>query len=807
VGACGVRRTSALLLLAWLCALALPAAASAHSGIELLAPSEGQLSLVGPVAVELRLPPGLAAGALALRVDGAPIDTAAFVFSRARVSGSLEGLAAGRHDLEVQIATRRGPLVLSSWFELVALENPEQCEVSNNASCLLPFPSSRFLERAFTATGWRVAFGPDTLPIFNRISSSLEILESKRIDPTPFRQNDGYSPTVQVLMNFPAGVDPVASDAPRLDPETRSYGTRGREESSPTLLVDYESGRLVNHWIENDARSNNPARTVTFLRPGESLLPGRRYVVAVRNLVDPSGAPVEAEPVFAAIRDRRPSDIPAVQETRRRLEPVLRRLARLGVRRHELVLAFDFVVGSDHSLTHEMLSMRDQAFAWLAEQVEAGVQTFTVSQVIARNASCDPAGSPVWREVRGSFQAPLFLSDDPIAAAGIPGFLQRDSRGRPRWQTLTNAPFGIAIPCSVFDEGGDVAPKPTLLVGHGLFGTGASVVSSLTQAAAFGGFDFVAAGTNFSGLSALDVGPNLLSSFIFQVIADVDRFETLPDRLRQGQLHTLLLARMLKQGLFNVDPALQIGGRGVIDAEAPTYYWGASLGGIMGTWFAALTPDVRKLNVDVPAINFSLLLQRATPFIDFQLLLNLVNPSPTAQAIGFGLNHELWVRGEPAGYANHVTGRPLRRLPGATPKQMLVTVALLDQQVSNLGSQLLGRTLRLPVLEGSVMRGLPGMRDASGPQDSAWVVYDTGSFDPSNPAHAPFVPPLVNRPAQRNRCDPHGLRGLIPASVDQLFAFFTPDGQIQNFCADGVCDASEPNEIPNGAAEPCNPLQ
>jgi hypothetical protein len=216
---------------------------------------------------------------------------------------------------------------------------------------------------------------------------------------------------------------------------------------------------------------------------------------------------------------------------------------------------------------------------------------------------------------------------------------------------------------------------------------------------------------------------------------------------------------------------------------------------------------VERLNVDVPAINFSLLLQRATPFIDFQLLVTLINTDFMDQAIGFGLNHELWVRGEPAGYATHINRRhPRGRLPGVGPKQVLVTAALYDQQVSNLGSALLARTLRLPMLEGSVMRGVPGIPDSTGPQRSAYVVYDTGSFEVANPAHLPFIPPLVNQPAQPNGCDPHGLRALIPASLDQLAGFLAEDGAIENFCADGVCDASEPNELPLGAATPCDPL-
>jgi hypothetical protein len=802
----GIGRMATCRMATWMGAALLAATlggeALAHSSLSVEAPRKGQLSLEGPVALSLRLPGGADVGTLAVLLDGAPVDPASLTVTGVRVRGTLAGLLAGRHTLDVSVATPRGTQTRSSWFELVVLDRPDECEVLNQAACLLPFPSSRFLERAKTETGYRVVYPPNSLPSFRRLETPLTIppnvLAEGPIDPTPFLQNDGFSPTAQILMSFPGGFDPVLSDAPRLDPTTRTFGGRGNDRSSPTLLIDWETGKRVNHWVENDVRSRNLQRRVTFLRPAESLLPGHRYIVAVRRLVKSDGTPVLPEPVFEAIRDERPSDIPAVRKAARRLEPVFERLDDFDVDRDELMLAFDFVVSSDESLTREMLSMRDQAFEWLDEQQDAGVTTFQVDQVIARNESCDPSGSPVWRELRGTFQVPLFLGSDPFTAPTVPSTLQRDADGEPVWTALTNAPFGLAIPCAAAG-----APVPTLLIGHGLFGNGPSVVDDL---ASLPGFAFVAAGTNWSGLSSPDVGPDLFGSFIVQVIADADKFEALPDRLRQGQLDTLVLARMLKRGHFNAAPDAQLGGHGPIDASAPTYYFGASLGGIMGTMFAALTPDVERLNLDVPAINFSFLLQRATPFIQFQTLLNLVNNDPTDQALALGLNQELWVRGEPSGYATHITGRPRSPLPGVNRKKVLVTAALYDQQVSNLGSHLLARTLRLPVLEGSVLRDLPSLPDSVGAQPSAYVVYDTGSFDPANPLHTPFIPPLVNRPATPNACDPHGRRGLIPASITQLQGFFTPDGVIENFCADGVCDASEPNEIPFGADAPCNPV-
>ena len=223
----------------------------------------------------------------------------------------------------------------------------------------------------------------------------------------------------------------------------------------------------------------------------------------------------------------------------------------------------------------------------------------------------------------------------------------------------------------------------------------------------------------------------------------------------------------------------------------------------MGLMFAALSPDVVNANVDVPAINFSILLQRSTDFSQFEGALRLTGiTDPMQTALGLGLIHELWVRGEPAGYATHITSNPLE---GTNAKNILMTMAWLDQQVSNVGTEIAARTLGLPNLVGSLRTNLAEIPDRPGPLSSALVIYDTGSFDLNNPSAAPFIPPLANLIATSSCCDPHGLRGYIPASIEQLEAFLRPGGQITNFCH-GLCDAAEPSEIPHGDATPCDTL-
>jgi hypothetical protein len=785
-----------------------------HPSFRFLSPQAGQLSLVGTVAATLEIPPQIRPGSLFVTLDGADV-SASFAAGAGSASASLAGVAAGPHTLVAKLwvvengLSRHVQTQVS--FETTALDRPDDCEILNDVECFLPYPSSRFLEPAPTPTGYRLNF-----PL-----AGMPVQLGQPIDPTPLRKLDGFSPTVQVLMHFPGNVDLAQSNVSRLLEATRTHDLSSLAANHPTVLIDAETGERVLHWCEADARATAPeyeARQIFFLRPARSLSPGRRYVVAVRDLVHADGTPVRPEPAFAALRDGRPTTIPAVEARRAQMEDVFSALGAAGVPRDDLVLAFDFVTQSDAGLTGQMLSMREQAFTWLAAQ---SGQTFSVTETIQRD--CSQAGEQIWRIVRGTYQVPLFLTEDPLAKLLSEGVLNADANGTPVQNGVTNPPFTVALPCSAMDANGNRIDRPPLMLGHGLFGTGRGFVEDVGNALSeeigtlgVESFDYIPAGTDWWGLSSRDIQGVLQSWIVQKVIFDLSHFDRLPDRLRQGQLNTLVLARMMKEGRFNSDPAFQLpSGQGALPGSGTEmYYFGASLGGIMGLMFSALTPDVQRLNVDVPGINFSLLLQRATPFLAFQDALTLTGfTDPMQISLGITFLHELWVRAEPAGYATHITSDPL---PGTNAKNILMTQAFLDQQVSNQATEIAARTLGLPSLVGSNQPGKPGMPDLAGPLDGAFVSYDTGSFDLANPAHTPFIPPLTNVQATPNSCDPHGRRGFIPASLLQLVGFFQPGGRIESFC-NGLCDADDtlvdplgdPNgprlEIPFGDAEPCNP--
>jgi hypothetical protein len=690
------------------------------------------------------------------------------------------------------------------------------CEILNAAECLLPYPSSFFLQSdPTTDTGLRVNFPLQGMPTVN----------GPAFVPDAFNELDGFSPMVQAIMHFPQGVDLELTDAARLlEPEccgqpagppwidTRTYTDRSLDADSPSVLIKADTGERVLHWLEVDGRATGgqiPGRQSVFLRPALSLEPGTRYIIAVRDLKDPANADVDPESAFEALRDGTLTIDPEIESRRAYMESaVFTPLTNAGITRSELVLAFDFTTQSEDQLTRQMVSMRDQAYDWLATvESTIGLVTFTVNAETIIDADCDPDTNDPncctepddveWKKVSGTYASPLFLTSVPVQT----GFqsMNVDGDDLPVQNGFMDAPFDITIPCSVFDGG--VTSRP-LYLGHGIFGTGKGMVDLVpNQKARFADWTYIAGGSDWIGLSGWrdDVSDQIwiVQQIIGLGTSKLNNFQGFPDRLRQGMLNALVMAKMMKLGLFNRHTAFEkSAGVGVFPGPAEEmYYYGISLGGIHGTWMSALSPDMASFGLDVPAINFSCLLQRSTQFSDFETIITSIGiTDPIHFALFIGLAHELWVSAEPAGFARHITSDPL---PGSgAAKKIYYMPSWLDKQVSNQCTEAAARTMELPNLTGSIQQGMADLPDVAGPVDSGMILYDPGAFDILDPLHVPEFPKLSNI-IPPNTCDPHGGPRDTPAAIRSLINFFQPGGQVENFC-NGVCDAAEPLEIPDG---------
>ncbi|NQZ98143.1 MAG: hypothetical protein HRU01_16650 [Myxococcales bacterium] len=784
----------------------------------------------GDLDFELRVSALADPDTLSITLDGTPVDPAELTWvGRRRLVGSLSVSEPGFHFLRASVSIRFFFFAyeLEAWsgFEIAEFENPDECEILNQAQCLLPFPSQRFLEDVGSEsdTGYRMAIPAAGMPVLN----------GDPWLPDPLNDFDGFSPTAQLVMHFDGAVDLEASGAavllaPRccgqIDAtpyeDVRTLSPRSLERDSPTVLIDAETGQRILHFVEMDARASDDARRVLFLRPGVALEPGRRYIAAVRNLKDANGARIPAEPAFRALRDRLPTTVPAIDERRDEFEDIFGRLTRARVYRWELQLAFQFTVRSQDQLTHDMLALRDAGL----EQLEGNPLSVVFRPAdIAFNANpannnpnCQTDGDWLWKRVRGSFRAPFYMAPFLPFLAGYAGLqtLSWDADRLPVQTGTHLVPFDVVIPCSVLDPSKTTRP---LLVGHGLFQTGHEIMDAISDVAeqsaaqGTGSIDYIGAATDWRGLSGKDLG------FLALVVIGVgdhrlNNFPSFVDRLKQGMLDTLLLARVLKTARFNEVEAFQVvpgdPSTGVFPGPSEEeLYYGVSLGGIMGLFLGALTPDITNMNIDVGAMNFSLLIQRSTQFIPFETLLNIVGVDDSLDlALGLGLLHEQWVTSEPAAYIRHITGTVADPLPGASPKNVLMTVAWLDKQVSNQASEIAARSLGIPNVEGSLVRDLIGIEDVAEGATSGLVVYDAGSFDVFDPAYDAVIPRLANL-VPSTVCDPHARRVTIPASIEQMLAFLQPGGRIWNACDDdGVCDASEAFERPGGVEAVCDPL-
>jgi hypothetical protein len=622
----------------------------------------------------------------------------------------------------------------------LAVSNADRCDPIA-PGCLFPFPNDAFtVPDDTTATGRRVAFARESLPAN---------AQGVHVDPAQFEGLDGFSPGAAILFQLPdldleaSGVAPVTDIEASLD------------EDAPVVVLDAETGERIPYWVEADAHAPAEEVPVTFVRPAESLTEGHRIVVGVRNLVDVNGDDVEPTEAFRAYRDRLETDVPEVEARRDAMEAVFDDLAAAGVERDDLILAWDFTVASAESLAGPLLHIRDDAFATLGDAAPA----FTVDVV----EPSDREG--IRTHVVGTYQVPLYLDQ-----GGVPGSsLAVGDDGLPVQQGTYTANFECIVPESATAS----SLAMTGLYGHGLLGT-AEQVNAAAKVAAAGNIVFCA--TDLIGMSESDV-PNAAA-----IVADVSKFHTLADRLLQGHLDTLFLGRLLvhPDGL-GTHPAFQDAGQSVLTDEL--VYYGISQGGIMGGATSAVAQDWTRAVLDVAAIDYGLLLDRSVDFDPFRDIMAPAYPMRADQVLGIQLIQMLWDRGEPDGYAQHLTTDPYEDTPA---KQVLLHVAFGDHQVANVGSEVAARTYGLsvhrPVLaedRGSAEEpffGVPTIEEY--PFDgSAAVMWDSGA--------AP--PPDENLPPREGQ-DPHDDPRDTPEAIEQIVRFLTT-GEVVDTCDGAPCQA------------------
>jgi hypothetical protein len=630
-----------------------------------------------------------------------------------------------------------------------ALEQAGLCDPLDHAACLLPFPNDRWtVADPSTATGRRLDLSPLQMP--------RNVL-NKPMDPTELNRNDGWSQGTPILTSVPG------LDLRRTRLATQADPGASLQADAPAVLLDAATGERWPYTADLDANPTDGEQPLLILRPAVNLREGHRYVVALRHLRNAQGREIPAGAEFQTMR--RSASVK---------DPVFGPLMRRGIAVRDLYLAWTFTVASTRNNTERMLHIRDDAFASLGGKAPSFSVTGTE----------DGYSDRVARRVTGTFTVPNYLTTpvntkEPALGSdpGLPGtrFLYLPGDDLPD----RNGSFTATFTCDIPKGTTPARPARGAIYGHGLLGgqgeVGAGNVQKMGQEN-----NVLYCATDWYGMATGDVPDVAL------MLGDMSFFPTLPDRVQQGMLAQLFLARLVKDPRgFASAPEFRASGKPLLRSGG-VFYDGNSQGGIIGGALIAVSQDITRGVLGVPGMNYSTLLDRSVDFAQYEAVFNAAYPSEVDRELVFGLIQPLWDRGENNGYAAHITRNPLPRTP---THKVLLHVGFGDHQVSNYSAEVMARTIGARTNAGFLRPGrhwgvVPGWgipRFRGSWSGSAIVYWDSGTNRP----------PLLNIPPVENDSlaghDPHeDPRATYLARV-QKSLFLLTGGRVVDVCRGLPC--------------------
>jgi hypothetical protein len=581
---------------------------------------------------------------------------------------------------------------------------PGGCTGLDGEACLLPWPSSAYLVADSTKrTGFRVSIPAASMPLND---------SGERLDPAAWNSWDGFSPMTTLIAEFTSVIDPTLSNLASWHHPGASLAV-----DSPTVVIDVDSGERIAHFAEiEDSPQVAAGHTTLYVRPAARLKDNHHYAVALRGLRTKDGAPVPPSAGFAALRDGRESPIDAGWYDRDVFGP----LAKAGVDRASLLLAWDFRTASGETAWGDVVAMRDDAIAMAGA---AGLGC-TVSSSVE-----DPADTVILRRIDGKITVPNFLVGTRIA---------RDAAGRPKIVGTTQASFIAIVPRSAGTK------APIWIYGHGLFSQRDEILRDFARDTASLGKAVIAA-TDFTGLSSAE------ESIALNAFLDPSTFPDVVDPVRQSYINMLLLPRTLAGACASL-PEFQVGGAAIIDGTQAGYF-GNSMGGTLGTSLAALSPDMSRFALGVAGMDLPVQMPRNYAWPRIESLFKIPWPRRIDRDLIVVMSAHDWDHVD-SSLGPHVLAD---RLPGSgSPPQVLMQIGLYDTDVVNVSSELAARTLGLAELSPS-SDPVWGMSAATAPQQNALVVYDEGAA----PITDGTIPTPENGVHEKVRLDPRAQQQLV----------------------------------------------
>ncbi len=613
----------------------------------------------------------------------------------------------------------------------------DSCNPSGGQGCLLPWPSAIYeVPDSTTATGRRLAIPIDAMPTN---------IDNISIDPVWLNRWDGFSPSGAMLAAFPTGVSEEGLPSWK-DPQASLAA------DAPIVVVNADTGERAPYFAEVDQNSTDVQGRSLIIRPLARLATNAHYVVGIRKSVkSASGGELPRSSAFASAVNGDGIDHKRFDLTR--YKAIFEVLDTAGVPKTDLVLAWDFHTASDDFLRRDLTTMRDAAIPALG--TNGANLTFTTRP--------QSAVSGIHKRYLGTFTSPDFLTADETDASKM----RRDSADLPQMEGMRNARFAAIIPQCVETM---PLPRPTIIFGHGLFGSSEEYNSDPFVLDLARTHCLVVIAGDFIGLTSRQLPLAPLA------VNDLNRGPTITEKVAQGVIDFISLEHLVR-GPMQSSTEFSFNGMPVIDPNK-TFYVGGSLGGIMGNVFMAYDPNIRKGVLAVPGGTWSLLFERSYAW---HLLMGAAvgayeDPDVYQLLIAFlGMGFEPY---DPITTAAHVIKDPL---PGVPVKEILMWYAVGDSLVTNISTEMIAREMGLSLLAPAV-KPVWNMPSTAGPLQNALTIYD----EHPSPMPSDFnIPPAADNGT-------HAGVNRQPAVLRQVEQFLLQD-QIVQTCGAGTpvpCDCA-----------------
>ena len=581
--------------------------------------------------------------------------------------------------------------------EVLTVPHSNGCDNINPIHCMLPFPSNAFLlDDSTTITGKRINYAANSLPG----SGSKSVIEIPLIN-----QMDGFSTSTQIMTAF--------SSIPIIDIlASQNNIALSMNSGHQTMLVNMDTGDLVEHWVELDARAEEGEDVILHIRTIKHLEFNTKYGVLVHGLSDELGELIEPSQALSAIMNGNTTDSLDIEDRRGDISLLIDYfIEEKNVEKSGIQAIWSFTTNSAESALGPTIHMRDDAL----ERIGGGIGC-TIDSV-DENYGDD---NLTLRRITGTFTAPQYTVSEYT-----PTLIERDENRMPVFVENREVPFTMIIPN--IEE--STENMPITIWGHGFLGQSDGGPRGWAHT-----YQTVMLTTDITGFTSVDYDP------ISFALLDPNYFTHHSASLEQGMINHVVLARTFSDACSNLtefyDSDVKI-------VNTDEIHWGGySLGGIVGIPVMALSPDIERGALFAGGGPYTLIAERSGAveglYYAFSLDISYDNQMDRA-VIMSAVIQQLWDIVDPDVYSAYLNSEHL----GLHEHQFVALNSMGDQVVPVLSADRMVRSSGALIMNSSVYHPLETSIWVEGDTSSSVAVYFNGNytapeeniFGPGNGAH------------------------------------------------------------------------